>query len=94
MHARLSPSQAQAGERYSQVGGWWSCPDRQVADGGKVDEVATVNQYEQVNLFPVLWLLRGSYHIYNHNKSANQRWKFTEIARRFPGLLLQTQRHT
>ena len=61
----------------------------------EVDEVATVNQYEQVNLFPVLWLLRGSYPINNYNKSADQRWKFSEIARtepKFPRLLLQTQR--
>ena len=57
-----------AGERYSKV------QDRQVNDTGRlvvgglahtdrwqteVDEVATVNQYEQVNLFPVLYGFLG-----------------------------------
>ena len=57
-----------AGEQYSKV------QDRQVNDTGRlvvgglahtdrwqteVDEVATVNQYEQVNLFPVLYGFLG-----------------------------------
>ena len=89
MLARLSPRQAprQVNDTRRSVVGGLAHTDRWQTE---VDEVATVNQYEQVNLFPVLWLLRGSYHIYNYNKSANQRWKLQEP--KSPGFLLQTQR--
>ena len=89
MHGSVQVRQRQVNATRRLVVGGLAQTDRWQTE---VDEVATVNQYEQVNLFPVLWLLRGSYHIYNHNKSVNQRWKFTEIARQFPGMLLQTQR--
>ena len=76
MHARLSPRQAKAGERYSVQLRLQDRQDqeRQVNEtrrsvvGGlahtdrwqtEVDEVATVNQYEQVNLFPVLYGFLG-----------------------------------
>ena len=96
MLARLSPRQAprQVNDTRRSVVGGLAHTDRWQTE---VDEVATVNQYEPTGkpLSCVIWLLRGSYPINNYNKSADQRWKFSEIARtepKFPRLLLQTQR--